>query len=117
MISVAAAWAISMKFDAIAYGAHSGDHTIYPDCREEFAAALDSACRLADWHGVSLLRPFVKMAKSDIVAQGAKLGVPFEMTWSCYKGGDLHCGTCGTCVERRGAFMAAGIPDPTIYGQ
>ena len=115
LLSVAAGWAISSKYDRIAYAAHSGDHAIYPDCRNEFAEALDGAIRLADWHEVSLYRPFVDMTKADIVAVGAKLGVPFEKTWSCYKGQDLHCGRCGTCVERREAFYLAGVDDPTTY--
>ena len=115
LLSVAAGWAISSKYDRIAYAAHSGDHAIYPDCRNEFAEALDGAIRLADWHEVSLYRPFVDMTKADIVSLGAKLGVPFEKTWSCYKGQDLHCGRCGTCVERREAFYLAGVEDPTTY--
>ena len=115
LLSIAAGWAISSKYDRIAYAAHSGDHAIYPDCRNEFAEALDGAIRLADWHEVSLYRPFVDMTKADIVSLGAKLGVPFEKTWSCYKGQDLHCGRCGTCVERREAFYLAGVEDPTTY--
>ena len=115
LLSVAAGWAISSKYDRIAYAAHSGDHAIYPDCRNEFAEALDGAIRLADWHEVTLYRPFVDMTKADIVSLGAKLRVPFEKTWSCYKGQDLHCGRCGTCVERREAFYLAGVEDPTTY--
>lgn len=115
MLSVAAGWAISTKCDSISYAAHSGDHAIYPDCREEFAQAVDQAIQLADWHKVVLNRPFVGSTKADIVALGTKLGVPFEDTWSCYKGGSLHCGRCGTCVERREAFHLAGVEDPTPY--
>ena len=115
LLSVAAGWAISSKYDSIAYAAHTGEHSIYPDCRNEFAEALDGAIRLADWHEVSLYRPFVDMTKADIVSVGAKLGVPFEKTWSCYKGQNLHCGRCGTCVERREAFYLAGVEDPTTY--
>ena len=117
LLSVAAGWAISSKYDRIAYAAHSGDHAIYPDCRNEFAEALDGAIRLADWHEVSLYRPFVDMTKADIVSLGAKFEVPFEKTWSCYKGQDLHCGRCGTCVERREAFYLAGVDDPTTYAE
>ena len=115
LLSVAAGWAISSKYYRIAYAAHSGDHAIYPDCRNEFAEALDGAIRLADWHEVSLYRPFVDMTKADIASLGAELRVPFEKTWSCYKGQDLHCGRCGTCVERREAFYLAGVEDPTTY--
>lgn len=115
MLSVAAGWAISTKSEAVAFAAHSGDHAIYPDCRSEFADALDRAIQLADWHTVKLIRPFVGMTKADIARRGAELQVPFARTWSCYKGGALHCGVCGTCVERREAFYLAGVSDPTAY--
>lgn len=115
LLSIAAAWAISQKFDAVAYGAHAGDHTIYPDCRDEFVASCAQTLKLADWHPVEIVRPFVKHSKRDIVLRGIELGVPFEDTWSCYKGGQYHCGTCGTCVERREAFEEAGVLDPTRY--
>ena len=115
LLSVAAGWAISSEFDRVAYAAHSGDHAIYPDCRNEFADALDATIRLADWREVSLYRPFVDCAKADLVKLGAELGVPFEKTWSCYKGLDLHCGRCGTCIERREAFHLAEVHDPTSY--
>ncbi len=115
MLSVAVGWAISHKYDNVSYAAHGGDHAIYPDCREEFAQALDKTIQLADWHCVSLHRPFVDMSKADIIKLGAKLKVPFEKTWSCYIGGEHHCGRCGTCIERREAFYLAGISDPTSY--
>lgn len=115
LLSIAAAWAISEKFDAVAYGAHAGDHTIYPDCRDEFVESCARTLKLADWHPVEIVRPFVKYTKREIVLRGAELGVPFAKTWSCYKGGHLHCGTCGTCVERREAFVEAGVLDPTSY--
>ena len=115
LLSVAASWAINEKFDAIAYGAHHGDHAIYPDCREEFVTPLAEAIRRADWHEVSLLRPFIGWTKTDICRRGAELNVPFELTWSCYNGGELHCGRCGTCTELREAFALAGVSDPTRY--
>lgn len=115
MLAVAAGWAISLRFDAVAFGAHGGDHAIYPDCRSVFADAMDAAIRLADWHQVQLIRPFVGLTKTDLAKRGTELRVPFAQTWSCYKGGDLHCGTCGTCVERREAFHLAGEIDPTTY--
>jgi len=115
MLSVATAWAISMKADNVAYGAHAGDHTIYPDCRAVFASAMDVVMRIADWHEVGLLRPFVNKTKAEIVSIGAGLSVPFECTWSCYNGRDKHCSVCGTCVERREAFRLAGVEDPTEY--
>lgn len=115
MLSVAIAWAISTKSDCVSYAAHGGDHAIYPDCREEFASALNTASLLADWHQVRIDRPFVRETKAGLVALGERFGVPFARTWSCYEGGEIHCGKCGTCVERREAFSLAGVIDPTSY--
>jgi 7-cyano-7-deazaguanine synthase len=115
MLAVAGAWAISEKADTIAYAAHAGDHAIYPDCREEFVGPLNQALQNADWHSVSIERPFINTTKTGIVKEGSLLNVPFANTWSCYKGNDLHCGTCGTCYERREAFVEAGVVDPTQY--
>lgn len=115
MLSVAAAWAIALKFDFVAYAAHSGDHTIYPDCRSEFADAVDSALQLADWHKVSLLRPFVSFSKAEICKLGLELGVDYSQTWSCYRGGHKHCGHCGTCVERIEAFELNAALDPAEF--
>ncbi len=114
-LALAASWAISLGADTVSYAAHSGDHAIYPDCRESFAQALDNAIRLADWREIRLNRPFVHLDKRAIVERGATLGVPFARTWSCYEGGPFHCGRCGTCIERREAFHRAGVEDPTLY--
>jgi 7-cyano-7-deazaguanine synthase len=115
MLSVAVGWALALQFDAVAYGAHSGDHAIYPDCREEFAQALDQAVGLCDWQGMQLMRPFVHLDKGAIAQRGDALGVPFELTWTCYKGGAVHCGKCGACQERREAFAAHRITDPVTF--
>ncbi|NEQ70210.1 MAG: 7-cyano-7-deazaguanine synthase, partial [Symploca sp. SIO2D2] len=115
LISVATAWAISLGAEAVAYAAHSGDHAIYPDCREVFGDAMDAALAVCDWSRIRLYRPFVGLSKADIVREGERCGAPLEMTWSCYKGRELHCGRCGTCVERREAFHLAGVLDPTPY--
>ena len=115
LLAIAAGHALSIGAEQIAYAAHSGDHAIYPDCRNEFADAMAEAIRLCDWNHVELTRPFVNWSKTDIVRRGAELGLPFEKTWSCYKGGALHCGRCGTCVERREAFDLADVADPTEY--
>lgn len=115
MLSIAIGWALSLKFDAVAFGAHGGDHPIYHDCREVFASAMSVAAQLCDERPIFLLRPFVSWDKTTIVARGRELGVPFEKTWSCYKGGELHCGKCGTCIERRESFALADVPDPTEY--
>src|ERR1700741_741090 len=116
MLSIAAGLAESKDASGLVIAAHAGDHAIYPDCREDFMKSMADAIRLGTYAGITLLRPFISMTKADIAGRGQALGVDFSQTWSCYKGGALHCGTCGTCVERREAFMLAGIPDPTKYG-
>ncbi|MEO6875572.1 MAG: 7-cyano-7-deazaguanine synthase QueC [Opitutaceae bacterium] len=115
MLSIACGFAESVGAEGLVIAAHTGDHTIYPDCREDFMSAMGEAMRLGTYAGVKLLRPFIGLTKSQIAAQGAKLGVDFARTWSCYKGGAVHCGQCGTCVERREAFRQAGFADPTVY--
>lgn len=115
MLSAAAGLAESIEADGLVIAAHSGDHAIYPDCRETFMNAMGDAIRLGTYAGVELLRPFIAMTKAEIARRGAALGVDFSQTWSCYKGGEIHCGTCGTCVERREAFLLSGIQDPTVY--
>lgn len=115
LLAIATGHALSIGAGQIAYAAHSGDHAIYPDCRNEFAEAMAAAIQLADWEKVKLIRPFVDWTKADIVRRGAELDVPFDQTWSCYKGGELHCGRCGTCIERREAFDLAAVEDPTPY--
>jgi len=116
MLSIAIGHAIAHKCDAVSYAAHGGDHAIYPDCRPEFADAVNACAQLCDWHKVELIRPFINITKADICQKGNELGVDFARTWSCYQGEDLHCGRCGTCVERREAFYLAGVADPTAYG-
>lgn len=117
LLSVATGHALSIGAGEVAYAAHSGDHAIYPDCRNEFADAMATAIELCDWNQVALIRPFVDWTKADIVRRGAELNLPFAETWSCYKGSDLHCGRCGTCIERREAFDLAGVEDPTEYAK
>lgn len=112
MLSVAAGYAMSIGAESVAYAAHAGDHAIYPDCRPEFADALAHAVSLADWKKIRLERPFIQMTKAEIAALGYTLSVPFENTWSCYKGDEFHCGKCGTCTERKEAL---GCQDPTVY--
>ena len=117
MLSIACALAVTRDAAAVAFGAHTGDHFIYPDCRPEFVRAFASMVNLAveGLATIEILTPFLTMTKADIVKMGADLHVPFERTWSCYKGGALHCGTCGTCYERREAFAIAHVVDPTVY--
>ena len=94
---------------------HGGDHAIYPDCRPGFIAAMDAAMQAGTYDGVQLVAPYTDISKADIVRRGVQLGIDYGETYSCYKGGEHHCGTCGTCTERREAFLEAGIPDPTTY--
>lgn len=115
MVSIACGFAESAGAEGVVIAAHGGDHTIYPDCREEFMQAMGRAMRLGTYAQVKLLRPFIAMNKGGIAALGARLGVDFARTWSCYKGGATHCGKCGTCVERREAFATAWLADPTVY--
>lgn len=115
MLAIAGGLAESRGAEALVIAAHAGDHAIYPDCREEFLAAMGSAIRLGTYAAVDVWRPFVALTKAQIVTEGARLGVDFARTWSCYVGGAVHCGECGTCVERREAFLLAGLPDPTTY--
>lgn len=115
MLSIACGFAESIGAGGLVIAAHGGDHAIYPDCREEFMRAIAEAMRLGTYAGVQLLRPFIALTKGGIAAEGARLGVDFARTWSCYKGGSIHCGKCGTCVERREAFAQAGLADPTEY--
>ena len=115
LLALATGHGLSIGAGQVAYAAHSGDHAIYPDCRTEFADAMAAAIQLCDWKQIALSRPFVDWTKTDIARRGAELAVPFALTWSCYKGGDRHCGRCGTCIERREAFDLAGVDDPTPY--
>jgi 7-cyano-7-deazaguanine synthase len=119
MLSIAFGWAVNIKAEMVAIGVHAGDHPIYPDCRDEFVRSFDLMERLAtDGYAspeLKLYAPFVHKTKAQVVAHGAILGVPFEQTWSCYQGGMVHCGRCGTCVERKEAFRLAVIQDPTEY--
>ena len=117
MLTIAFGMAAAEKADAVAAAVHGGDHFIYPDCRpgfiNAFQAMQDQA--LEGVAEIKLYTPFVEISKADIVTEGARHGTPFAETWSCYKGGEVHCGRCGTCVERREAFHLAGVADPTEY--
>lgn len=107
MLSIAAAFAMANGYPKVWFGAHAGDHTIYPDCRPEFVDALSKAVELADWNKVTIHAPFVNLSKSEIVAIGDNLQIDWGTTWSCYNGGEEPCGKCGTCVEREEALDEA----------
>jgi 7-cyano-7-deazaguanine synthase len=103
----------------VATAVHAGDHPVYPDCRPAFVEAVEREARIGNegfvTEGFRVLAPFLHVGKDEIVRRGAALGVPFAETWSCYVGGERHCGRCGTCVERREAFELARVDDPTVY--
>jgi 7-cyano-7-deazaguanine synthase len=117
MLAIAFGMAAARKADAVAVAVHGGDHFIYPDCRPGFIDSFQAMQNhaLDGYADVTLLAPFVTGSKADIVTEGARHDTPFAETWSCYKGGEKHCGRCGTCVERREAFFLAGVEDPTDY--
>ena len=115
MLSVAAGFAESIGASGVVIAAHAGDHTIYPDCREEFMRPMAAAIQAGTYAEIEIIRPFIHLDKAGIVLEGTGLGVEFAMTWSCYKGRENHCGSCGTCVERKEAFQNAGVADPTEY--
>lgn len=119
MLSIAFGLAVAKNISIIAAAMHSGDHPIYPDCRPEFVESFNAMQRIAvEGFGhpeLQLWAPFIRAAKSDIALEGHRLGVRFEQTWSCYNGRQMHCGTCGTCQERREAFREAKLEDPTHY--
>lgn len=114
-LSIAAGIAESNGAEGIVIAAHNGDHALYPDCREDFMTAMASAISLGTYANLQILRPFISNTKEEITAIGARLGVDFAHTYSCYCGREHHCGQCATCRERRDSFLAAGIPDPTVY--
>jgi 7-cyano-7-deazaguanine synthase len=115
MLSIAAGIAESRGLKYVMMANHGGDHTIYPDCRAEFVEAMSEATKAGTFPGIEILAPYTNITKADIARKGKELGIDYSKTWSCYKGEDVHCGKCGTCVERREALRDAGIEDTTIY--
>ncbi|MBO5552948.1 MAG: 7-cyano-7-deazaguanine synthase QueC [Paludibacteraceae bacterium] len=115
MLSIAAGMAENNKLQYIMLANHAGDHTIYPDCRPEFVEAMNKAVHAGTWNGVELFTPYTHLTKAEIAMHGKALGMDYSETWSCYKGGEHHCGVCGTCRERKEALAQAGIEDKTIY--
>jgi 7-cyano-7-deazaguanine synthase len=119
MLSIATGIAVAEGCELVATGIHSGDHYIYPDCRPQFFEPLQAAFKAGtEGHAhpdFRLEAPFIQKTKADIAAYGHELHVDYANTWSCYKGGEVHCGRCGTCVERIEAFIDAKVDDPTVY--
>lgn len=115
MLSIACGMAESNGLKVVMIANHGGDHTIYPDCREEFIQAMSQAMTAGTDTDVRVFAPYTNITKSDIARHGRDLGLDYSETWSCYKGGEVHCGKCGTCIERREALAEAGINDTTEY--
>lgn len=115
MLSVLAGLAESRNLQQVLIANHFGDHAIYPDCRESFVKPMGEAITAGTSNGVKLVAPYTTLTKAEIVARGTRLGVPYGKTYSCYQGGERHCGRCGTCRERHDAFVANGLEDPTLY--
>ncbi len=117
MLAVACGIAESRDLRRVMLANHFGDHAIYPDCRRDFVDAMSEAMRCGTYCGVTVFAPYTDITKADIARRGALLGIDYAETYSCYKGGEHHCGRCGTCRERREALAEAGIADPTLYDE
>ena len=115
MLAIACGLAESRGLDSVMIANHAGDHAIYPDCRATFIESMSEAMAYGTYEHIKVVAPYTSLTKGDIAAIGAKIGVDYTHTYSCYKGGEKHCGKCGTCVERKEAFALAGIDDPTEY--
>ena len=117
MLAIAAGVAESNRLKKIMIANHFGDHAIYPDCTKAFINAMNMAVNNGTYANIEIFAPYTDITKSEIVSRGTKLGIDYTMTWSCYKGGDVHCGNCGTCHERKEAFRQANVHDFTEYEQ
>lgn len=115
MLSIACGIAESNGLHHVMIANHAGDHAIYPDCRRAFVEAMSEAMTKGTYEGVEIFAPYTNITKTDIAKRGKAIGLNYAETWSCYKGGEKHCGKCGTCVERKEALHDAGIQDPTEY--
>lgn len=117
MLAIACGVAESNDLTKVLIANHYGDHSIYPDCRKEFIDAMKEAMRVGTYNGITIEAPYTLISKTDIAKHGKLLGINYAETWSCYKGLDLHCGKCGTCVERKEALREAGVKDYTNYAE
>lgn len=117
MLSIACGIAESRGLKRVMIANHAGDHSIYPDCRATFIDSMSEAMSYGTYEHVKVYAPYTSITKTQIAMIGKTLGLDYSMTWSCYKGGEIHCGKCGTCVERKEALHDAGIEDNTIYEQ
>ncbi|PPC74112.1 7-cyano-7-deazaguanine synthase QueC [Pokkaliibacter plantistimulans] len=117
LLSLAIGYAVSIGARKVMYGAHSGDHTIYPDCRPEFVEKMNDVAQIANFESVQVVSPYLYKNKIDILADGLRMGLDYSKTWTCYNGRELSCGKCGSCQERLEAFQLNGVKDPLDYEQ
>ncbi|MBA6327506.1 7-cyano-7-deazaguanine synthase QueC [Colwellia sp. MB02u-6] len=115
LLSLAVGYAVSVEAAQVYYGAHSGDHAIYPDCRPEFVMKMNEVCQIANYQAVEIFSPYLTNSKSDILTDGLKMGLRYDDTWTCYNGREQACGKCGACQERLEAFADNNVTDPLTY--
>ncbi|AZZ98703.1 7-cyano-7-deazaguanine synthase QueC [Pseudoalteromonas sp. R3] len=115
LLSLAVGYAVSLKASKVFYGAHSGDHAIYPDCRPEFVKKMDDVCRIANYEEIEIVCPYLNNTKIEILTDGLKMGLDYSKTWTCYNGREKACGKCGACQERLEAFELNQASDPLSY--
>ena len=115
LLSLAVGYAVSVKASQVYYGAHSGDHAIYPDCRPEFVMKMNDVCQIANYEPVEIFSPYLNVTKTDILTDGIKMGLDYSNTWTCYNGRENACGKCGACQERLEAFEENNATDPITY--
>jgi 7-cyano-7-deazaguanine synthase len=115
LLSLAVGYAVSVEAAQVYYGAHSGDHAIYPDCRPEFVMKMNEVCQIANYQAVEIFSPYLANSKSDILTDGLKMGLRYDDTWTCYNGRAQACGKCGACQERLEAFADNNVTDPLAY--
>lgn len=114
-LSAAVAYAVTVGAKKIFYGAQNSDEPFYPDCRRKFYKAFEKAAQIGTCEDIIIQAPFNNLTKAQLIKEGAKLGVPFELTWSCYLDGDKHCSKCESCINRKKAFQEANVTDSTKY--
>ena len=115
LLSLAVGYAVSLGASKVYYGAHSGDHAIYPDCRPEFVEKMNDVCAIANYESIEIVTPYLKQSKIEILTDGLNMGLDYAMTWTCYNGREKACGKCGACQERLEAFKLNGATDPLTY--
>jgi len=115
LLSLAVAYAVSVGAEQVYYGAHSGDHAIYPDCRPEFVQKMNDVCLIANYESVEIFSPYLTVDKTAILTDGLSMGLDYSNTWTCYNGREKACGKCGACQERLEAFTDNKVIDPIEY--